>query len=94
MRVTVHLHTTLQRQTPQGMLRRLEVDLPAAGTLGDLLRHLEIAPVGDAILLVVNGKQAEAARPLADGDEIHLIPALSGGLSQSASHFRAERRAP
>lgn len=79
MRVSVHLHTTLQRQTPQGMLRRLEVDLPPAGTLGDLLRRLEIAPKGDAILLVVNGKQAETAHPLADGDEVHLIPALSGG---------------
>ena len=79
MRVTVHLHTILQRKTPEGMLRRLEVDLPSAGTLGDLLRHLEIAPAGDAILLVVNGTQAETTHPLADGDEIHLIPALSGG---------------
>jgi molybdopterin converting factor small subunit len=79
MRVTVHLHTILQRQTPEGMLRRLELSLPPASTLGDLLRRLEIVVQGDAILLVVNGKQVEASHTLADGDEIHLIPALSGG---------------
>lgn len=79
MRVTVHLHTTLQRQTPQGPLRRLELSLAEGATLAEVLRQLAIVPRGDAILLVVNGRQVEAAQPLADGDEIHLIPALSGG---------------
>jgi molybdopterin converting factor small subunit len=79
MRVTVHLHTTLQRKTAEGLLRRLELTLPAASTLDDLLRALEIVLDGDAILLVVNGRQVEVTQPLADGDEIHLIPALSGG---------------
>jgi hypothetical protein len=31
------------------------------------------------ILLVINGRQAHATQVLADGDEVHLIPALSGG---------------
>ena len=79
MHITVHLHTTLQRKTRDGMLRRLELTLPAASTLGDVLRILEITPQGDAVLLVVNGRQVEAGHALADGDEIHLIPALSGG---------------
>jgi len=79
MRVTVHLHTLLQRKTPEGMLRRLEMTLSPASTLGDLLHTLNITPEGDAILLVVNGRQVEPDHVLADGDEIHLIPALSGG---------------
>jgi molybdopterin converting factor small subunit len=79
MRVTVHLHTLLQRQSPQGPVRRLEVTLPPAGTLRDLLEELDITLPEDALLVVVNGRQVETPRPLADGDEVHLIPALSGG---------------
>jgi sulfur carrier protein ThiS len=84
MRVTVHLHTVLQRKTPEGMLRQLEMMLPPAGTLGDLLRTLDITPQGDAILLVVNGRQVDVTQPLSEGDEIHLIPALSGGAPHHA----------
>jgi molybdopterin converting factor small subunit len=77
--VTVHLHTTLQRQTPTGPLRRLDVTVPTGATLADLVAQLEIQLHEESILLVVNGRQAELARPLREGDEIHLIPALSGG---------------
>ncbi len=79
MRVVVHLHTALQRKTPEGMRRRLEMTLSPASTLGDLLHTLDITPQDDAILLVVNGRQVDITQPLAEGDEIHLIPALSGG---------------
>ena len=79
MRVTVHLHTVLQRKTPEGLLRRLEMTLSPASTLGDVLRSLDITPQDEAILFVVNGRQVEPHHPLADGDEVHLIPALSGG---------------
>ncbi len=79
MVVTVHLHTTLQRQTPKGALRRLEVTLPAGSTLAELLARLEMEFKEDSVLLVINGRQADASQGLADGDEVHLIPALSGG---------------
>jgi sulfur carrier protein ThiS len=78
--VTVHLHTTLQRQTPKGALRRLEVTLPAGSTLADLLACLDVEFNHDSVLLVINGRQADASQGLADGDEVHLIPALSGGI--------------
>jgi molybdopterin converting factor small subunit len=78
--VTVHLHTTLQRQTPKGALRRLEVTLPAGSTLADLLARLDVEFNHDSVLLVINGRQADASQGLADGDEVHLIPALSGGI--------------
>lgn len=81
MRVTVHLHTVLQRKTPEGMLRRLEMTLSPASTLGDVVRTLEIPLGDDAVLLVVNGRQVDVTQPLSDGDEVHLIPALSGGAA-------------
>jgi sulfur carrier protein ThiS len=77
--VTVHLHTTLQRETPGGRLRRLEVSLPAPGTVADLLARLDLRPDPEWTLFVVNGRQASPAHALHDGDELHLIPALSGG---------------
>ena len=79
MVVTVHFHTVLQRQTPEGLQRRLTVTLPAESTLADLLKNLEITADLDGILLVVNGRTANLAHLLRDGDELHLIPALSGG---------------
>jgi molybdopterin converting factor small subunit len=84
--VTVHLHTTLQRRTPDGIVRRLEITLPSTSCLADVLDQLAIALDEASILLVINGRVAEPGQPLADGDEIHLIPALSGG----APHFPGE----
>ncbi len=81
--MTVHLHTVLQRQTPEGLQRRLTVTLPAESTLADLLKNLEITADLDGILLVVNGRTANLAHLLCDGDELHLIPALSGGAPDS-----------
>lgn len=75
----VHLHTSLQRPGPAGPVRRLEVDLPAHGTLADLLAMLDLRPDPKGLLLVVNGRTAGPERVLAQGDEVHLIPAISGG---------------
>ena len=35
--------------------------------------------MSDSVLFVVNGRTAALTHPLSEGDEIHLIPALSGG---------------
>ena len=79
MVVQVHLHTTLRRRGPGGPVRHLAVELPACATLADLLEVLEIRPEAGAVLLVVEGGTAEPSRMLQEGDEVHLIPALSGG---------------
>jgi sulfur carrier protein ThiS len=57
----------------------LDVALPAESTVADLLDHLAVARHDESILLVVNGRQAVEAQILTNGDEVHLIPALSGG---------------
>ena len=77
--ITVHLHTTLQRRTPEGLQRRLQLTLPAASCLADVLDRLAIPLDRESVLLIINGRLAGPDQPLADGDQVHLIPALSGG---------------
>jgi sulfur carrier protein ThiS len=79
MNVTVHLHTILQRESSQGMVDRLEVGLASGSTIADLLLNLEIDLPAEALLLVVNGRMAEASQTLKEGDQVNLMPALSGG---------------
>jgi molybdopterin converting factor small subunit len=77
--ITVHLHTILQRPTPEGLVDRLEVTLPPGSSLEALINHLEIELELDALLLAVNGRMADADQMLADGDRVNLMPAISGG---------------
>ena len=79
MRVTVRLHTILQRQTPDGRVDQLQVELPESSRLSDLLELVEIALDPEDLLLVVNGRTAQMDQVLQDGDQINLIPAISGG---------------
>ena len=79
MIVIAHLHTVLQRQTPEGLIRRLEVDLPGGSRVADLLLILEITLPLDALLLAVNGRVADPEQILKDGDQVNIMPAISGG---------------
>ena len=77
--VIVHLHTVLQIQTAQGRVGRLEVPWAPGMDLAGLLKAINIVVDEENTLLVVNGKISELHQPLEDGDEVHLIPAISGG---------------
>ena len=79
MVISVHLHTILQRHTPDGPIRFLEVELPEKSTPADLLQALEIKLDPDELLIVVNGRMADGDRVLKEGDTVNLMPALSGG---------------
>jgi len=83
MVVTVRLHTILRRETPEGVVDRLKLDLPAGATIQSLVERLEIKLRGEAILLVVNGKIVKEDQVLAEGDEVRLIPAVSGGWGET-----------
>jgi molybdopterin converting factor small subunit len=61
------------------MVRRLDVTLPPISTLADLLSTLAVKADEEATLLVINGRTADPLQALKDGDEVHLIPAMSGG---------------
>jgi len=79
--ISVHLHTILQRQTPEGLVGRVDARLPEGSTIADLLQHLQVALEPDALLLVVNGRMAELEQTLQEGDQVNLMPAISGGGS-------------
>lgn len=77
--IVVHLHTILQRQTPNGLVSQLEVQLPPASTLADLLALLKIELASEHLLLVINGRIAGLDQVLSEGDQVNLMPAMSGG---------------
>lgn len=79
MVVTVRLHATLRRQTPDGMLDRLSLELEPGATIASVLEAVEIPLDADSVLLVLDGRMTGPGQPLADGDEVHLMPAMSGG---------------
>lgn len=89
MLVTVHLHTILQKQTDHGLVSRLQIELPDSARLVDLIERLEIELGPEALLLAVNGRVADPERHLEDGDQVNLMPAISGGsLSPLDEHGR------
>jgi molybdopterin converting factor small subunit len=77
--VTVRLHATLRRQTGQGMQDRLELELAPGATVASVLEKLGLTEDDESVMLVVNRRMVIADQPLADGDEIGLMPAISGG---------------
>lgn len=79
VRVHVRLHTTLRRVTPQGIVDRLDVELEPGATVAALLEHLQVQSGGRSLLLVVNGRPVSADHVLNEGDEVRLVPGISGG---------------
>jgi len=77
--VSVYLHTILQRHTPLGIVRQLDVTLPPGSNLLDLLRALNVEFHPEQIMLVVNGVMTDELTLLSDGDRVNLMPAISGG---------------
>lgn len=63
---------------------RIEWEIFAGATLGELVADLESRYPGLAawegrLLLAVNGEYADRAKPIADGDEVALMPPVQGG---------------
>lgn len=56
-----------------------ELELPAMPTLGDLLADPRFIDLPKDALLAVNQSFADRATPLVDGDEVALMPPVSGG---------------
>lgn len=56
-----------------------ELQMPTVSTLGDLLADPRFTPLPKDALLAVNQSFADRATPLADGDEVALMPPVSGG---------------
>lgn len=59
-----------------------DVDLPANATLDDLWRTIgtaDLEPLRRSTRFARNGSLVDGAAPLADGDEVALLPPVGGG---------------
>ena len=66
--------------------RDAEVEIGEGLTAGDAFRllarsHPSIAPFEARVMYAVNREYVEASSPLSEGDELALIPPVSGGAS-------------
>jgi len=77
MRVTVRLFAGLRELAGTG---RRELELADGATVADVWAALDLpGPEPEGLLYAVDREYAEAGRALADGDEVGLIPPVSGG---------------
>jgi molybdopterin converting factor subunit 1 len=76
MQIEVRLFAGLRERA--GARERL-VELPDGAVAGDVWDALELGSEPPGLLLAVNHSYVERSAPLADGDEVALIPPVSGG---------------
>jgi MoaE-MoaD fusion protein len=71
--------------------RHVDLDLADGATVGDgwtglVARFPILAPGRDSVRFARNGDYADIADPLADGDELAVIPPVSGGSGTGPEH--------
>ncbi len=76
MKVAVRLFAGLRERAGA---RSVELELPDGASLGAVWPALGLGDEPDGLLLAVNREYAERSRELRDGDEVALIPPVSGG---------------
>ena len=74
--VTIRLFAGLRERAGTG---RRELDLPDGASVADVWAALDLGAEPPGLLYAVNRAYTEPDRPLADGDEVALIPPVSGG---------------
>jgi molybdopterin synthase catalytic subunit len=76
MRVRVRLFAGLRERAGLGSV---EVELPEGAVVGDVWPRLDIGEEPSGLLYAVNREYAEATAALSTGDEVAVIPPVSGG---------------
>jgi molybdopterin synthase catalytic subunit/molybdopterin converting factor small subunit len=76
VRVTVRLFAGLREHAGIG---RRELELPEGAVVGDVWGTLDLGDEPPGLLYALNRAYAQRTEPLSDGDEIALIPPVSGG---------------
>ncbi len=88
--IIVHLHTILQKETPGGLVNRMELQLPGGSTtVLTVLEELDIELSPEALLVAINGRVVDESHILEEGDRLDLMPAISGGqdAQQLSAHL-------
>jgi len=82
VRVQVRLFASYREAAGQG---RIELDLPPGSTVRDAIAEIAsrhpLITEGRKVVIAKNRDYVTAEEPLADGDEVALIPPVSGGMS-------------
>src|SRR5690349_7634138 len=85
MRVVVRLFASYREAAGMG---RIELELPPHATVKDaiaeILRRFPLVAEGRTVVIAKNREYVDASAPLADGDEVALIPPVSGGAMRVA----------
>jgi molybdopterin synthase catalytic subunit/molybdopterin converting factor small subunit len=76
VQITVRLFAGLRELAGTG---RQELELSDSASVGDVWRALGLGDEPPGLLYAVNKEYAEPGQPLSDGDEVALIPPVSGG---------------
>jgi len=74
--VRVRLFAALRERAGSGSV---EIELPDGAVLGDVWPLLDLGDEPEGLLYAVNRSYARASAPLASGDEVAVIPPVSGG---------------
>lgn len=69
----------LRRFLPDGERGEGPVEVPGSSTVGALLEQLDL-PERESLVVGVNGTKAEQGDVLADGDEVTIVAAMTGGV--------------
>lgn len=87
VRVTVRLFAMLRERAGTG---ELELELPEGALVADALADDRVRALADGLPLVmaVNREYADAGAALHPGDELALVPPVSGGAVGAAPHVR------
>lgn len=76
MHVRVRLFAALRERAGS---EEVEVELPDGARVADALERLRALTEGTPVVMAVNHEYADAGSPLHTGDELALIPPISGG---------------
>src|SRR5690348_6840359 len=76
MRVSVRLFAALREQAG---VRERTLEFPDGATVGDVWSALALGDEPRGLLYALNREYADATALLGDGDEVALIPPVSGG---------------
>ena len=82
MRVKVRLFAILRERAGRS---ELELDLPEGARVRDALAEVDEIARGMPLVMAVNREYADADAPLGSGDELALIPPVSGGEDDAAA---------
>jgi molybdopterin synthase catalytic subunit len=78
MKVRVRLFAQLRERAGSGSV---EVELPEGAVVGDAIAAMGDVTAGLPVVMAVNREYADVSAPLSAGDELALIPPVSGGSS-------------